>query len=129
MGLKNLISANFDEPSIRVDLGFDFQNYVFLELKDKLKAKEPVSVNFWRTKDGAEVDFVIKRGKKIVGVEYKFSDFYAMKYTRSLQNFVDKYEPEAVFVINKSFTNESAIDKTQANFLPYYKIGKIVESI
>jgi len=45
MGLKNLISANFHELSTRVELGFDFQNYVFLELKDKLKDKEPISIN------------------------------------------------------------------------------------
>lgn len=129
MGLKNLISANFYEPSKRVDLGFDFQNFVFLELKNKLMDKEPVSINFWRTKDGAEVDFVIKKGKKIVGVECKFSDFVAPKYTRSLQSFVTKYKPESIYIINKSFTSESQTDNIKATFLSYYEIGKIVESI
>ena len=129
MGLKNLISANFNEPSTRVELGFDFQNYVFLELKDKLKDKEPVSINFWRTKDDAEVDFVIQKGKKIVGVECKFSDCVAPKYTRSLQSFVNKYKPESIVVVNKSFTNESSIDNTKASFLPYYEISKVAESI
>lgn len=129
MGLKNLISASFIEPSKRVDLGFDFQNYVFLELKNKLKGKEPFSINFWRTKDGAEVDFVLRKGKKIIGIECKFSDFKVPKYTRSMRNFVEKYEPTSFFVLNKSFKSEVLLGKTKVVFLPYYDIDKIVDEV
>ena len=129
LGLKNLISANFHNPSIRIDWGFDFQNHIFLELKNKLKGKEPFSINFWRTKDGAEVDFVIKIGKKIVGIECKFSDFDVHKYSKSLRSFIDKYKPESIWVINKSFNNELIIDTTTAHYLPYYEINKIIDSL
>jgi len=129
LGLKNLISANFIEPSERIDWGFDFQNYVFLTLKNKLKEKEPISINFWRTKDDAEVDFVIKKGKKIIGIECKISNFGEPKYSKSLRSFVTKYEPESIWVINKSLSSDLVIGKTKANYIPYYQIEKIIESV
>ena len=88
-----------------------------------------MSINFWRTKDGAEVDFVIKKGKQVIGVECKFSSFIAPKYSRSIRNFIDRYEPESVFIINKSFHSESVIGNTKTNYIPHYEISSVVESI
>jgi len=126
IGLKNLISSNFNDPANRVDLGFDFQNFVFLELKDRLKDKQPLSINFWRTQDGAEVDFVVKQGKTVTGVECKFSDFVKPEYTRSMHSFIDKYKPENMFVVNKNFESIEKIKDTNIRFLPYYKISELV---
>lgn len=98
-------------------------------MKNKLKGKGPFSINFWRTKDGAEVDFVLRKGKKIIGIECKFSDFKVPKYTRSMRSFVEKYKPASFFVLNKSFKSEVLIGKTKIIFLPYYEIDKIVSGV
>lgn len=126
LGLKNLISAQFDPPSDRVNWGFDFQNYVFLALHQRLQSKQPAGVHFWRTNDGAEMDFVIKRGKHVIGVECKHHAFAKPAYTRSMRSFIDKYRPEAVYIVNTTLTHEESIDGTPVRFMPFLEMDSIV---
>lgn len=129
LGLKNLISANYIQPDKRLNLGFDFQNFVFLDLHNKLQKMQPYSINFWRSKDDAEVDFVLKKGEKVVPIECKFSDLKDSKFTRSLASFVDRYSPEYAYVLNKSLEESEELDKTTVKFLPYYKVDEVVSSL
>jgi hypothetical protein len=129
IGLKNLISADFDLPNDRVDLGFDFQNLVFLTLQNLLQFESPVSINFWRTKDGAEVDFVLKKGRKFVGVEVKYTDFESNNVSRSSQSFLKKYQPDDFFVVNKSVSGKIDRYNMPVKVIPFVEINKITESL
>lgn len=119
IGLKNLVSNNFDVPSDRINYGFDFQTFVYNELQENLKMHIPYSLNFWRTKDGAEVDIIIKKGTSLVGIEVKYSDFVQPRYTKSMRSFIDKYKPSKFYIVNKNFSHREVIGDTEVEFIVY----------
>ena len=81
-GLMNTITGNRGELSGRV-----FENYIFTEL-----LKKGLEIKYWRTKTGAEVDFVVNS----VPVEVKLT---SPKISRGLRSFIRKYRPERAFVV------------------------------
>ena len=66
-----------------------FENLVWTEiLRTRDHSKSPWDLNFWRTKEGYEVDFLIHTAEKCLALEVKFSnqnipndlDFSSLKY-------------------------------------------------
>lgn len=53
LGLRNSIYNSFNYIGIRIDKGQLFENFVLLEL---IKANPLVNVNFYRTKNGSEIN-------------------------------------------------------------------------
>jgi len=129
LGLKNLLSNNIGNPLDRLELGFDFQAFVFNELSYKLKEKQPLSLNFWRTKDGAEVDIVVKSGRKIVGVECKYGKYSKPRYTKSMYSFLKKYQPDSFVIVNKNFFKEEQVGKTKLSFIAFLELDSVVEKL
>ena len=72
--------------------GFVFENLVFLLLKEQIKLSS-AKLNFWRTKDKAEVDFIIERGTNVIPVEVKYrknqADFSSLLCTY-VQDFIKR---------------------------------------
>ena len=79
-------------------------------------------LNFWRTKDKAEVDFVLQRGKDIIPVEVKYKSLKKEEIPRSLRSFIERYNPSEAYIINLDFNKTLKIDKTTLVFLPYYEL-------
>lgn len=64
-GLRNFMLGLFGLTSIPPALsGHLFENFVFNILKQQLTA--PANIHFWRTRDHAEVDFVLQEGLEII---------------------------------------------------------------
>jgi hypothetical protein len=55
------------------DLGFSFQNLVYLILREKVRWTG-AQIHFWRTTSKAEIDFVIDTGRDVVPVEVKYKE-------------------------------------------------------
>jgi predicted AAA+ superfamily ATPase len=54
--------------------GAIFETFVFSELLKAVKySTVPSEIFFYRTQDGKEIDFIIKRGERIIAIEIKFS--------------------------------------------------------
>lgn len=79
-------------------------------------------IHFWRTKDKAEVDFVIDFGKEVIPIETKYKKLKEPLVERSLRSFIDKYHPKEAWVINLSLDSEIKSNKTIIKFLPFYKL-------
>jgi len=123
LGLRNYALGLFGNLTIPSELGFVFQNFILNILKEKLRFTAG-ELHFWRTKDRAEVDFIIKFGKSIIPVEVKFKELTEPEVGRSLRNFILKYQPEKAQIINLSFKKSIKIDKTRIEFLPFYELVK-----
>jgi len=123
LGLRNYALGLFGNLTIPSELGFVFQNFILNVLKEKLRFTAG-ELHFWRTKDRAEVDFIIKFGKSIIPVEVKFKELTEPEVGRSLRNFILKYQPEKAQIINLSFKKSIKIDKTRIEFLPFYELVK-----
>ena len=117
-GLRNYALDSF---GILNDYGFVFENFIFNILREKIKFQGS-SLYFWRTKNRAEVDFIIKSGKEILPVEVKYKNFKKPEIKRSLRSFIEEYHPKKALVINLSLMEKSKIGKTEVIFLPFSKI-------
>lgn len=125
LGLRNYLTGNFGRASREEEFGFLFQNFVFCALKEIFKFSG-AKINFWRTKDRAEVDFVINFGQKIIPVEAKYKNLKQPVIERSAKSFIDKYQPEKFLVINKTLKDHVKIGGTKVEFLPFWEINNIV---
>ena len=120
LGLRNFAIGTFGNVVDPKEKSFLFENFVFNLLKEKIRDSSAV-IHFWRTKDGAEVDFVINYGKEQVPLEVKFREFKEPAMTRSFQNFIERYNPERAFVVNLNLDKALFRNKTKIQFVPFYK--------
>jgi predicted AAA+ superfamily ATPase len=123
LGLRNYALGLFGKVEFSPDIGFLFQNFVFNIIKEKFRFTG-ASVHFWRTKDKAEVDFVIDFGKEIIPIEAKYKKLKEPTVERSLRSFVEKYHPKEAWVINLALEYEVKVGQTIIKFLPFYRLLK-----
>jgi predicted AAA+ superfamily ATPase len=121
LGLRNYSLGLFRRFGEIYDIGFIFQNFIFNILRDTLKTSS-VAINFWRTLDKAEVDFVISPGIEIFPIEVKYKFLKNPVIGRSLRNFIAKYNPKKAFVVNFNYESTIKINNTEVFFLTYRKV-------
>jgi len=108
-------------PTIqRQPTGSVFENACFLRLKELDLVKPP---QFWRTKSGAEVNFVITspQSGKPIPIEVKMSAKRTLG--KSLISFIKNYQPEEGFVYFQSGRGKgghTVHGKTTIHFVPYH---------
>ncbi len=121
LGLRNYALGIFGHIGSPSECGFIFENLIFLLLKEQVKLRA-TKLNFWRTKDKAEVDFVLESGRNVVPIEVKYKSLKKEEIPRSLRSFIQKYSPDEAYIINLDYTNTVKINKTTLFFLPYYEL-------
>lgn len=123
IGLRNYALGFFGNLTLPSELGFVFQNFILNILKEKIRFTAG-ELHFWRTKDKAEVDFIIKLGKNIIPVETKFKELRKPEIDRSLRNFILKYRPKKAYIINLKLRESIKVNETKIDFLPFYELVK-----
>lgn len=84
-GIRNALIDSFGAFDTRHDIGALFENFFISErLKTYQREHRVVSVYFWRTKDGSEIDFVEEYRQELVAFECKWSGGSA--HTRAWHN-------------------------------------------
>lgn len=75
LGLRNALIENFQPVSNRVDGGHLFENFIISEvLKTNYYCDFGYKLNYWRTKQGSEIDLVLsKNNGELRGIEIKSS--------------------------------------------------------
>ena len=121
LGLRNYslgILGHVNSPS---ELGFLFENFVFLLLRTRT-ALSSTKLHFWRTKDKAEVDFILESGEKIIPIEVKYKFLKKEEVSRSLRNFIEKYNPPETYIVNLSLKKTITLGSTTLFFIPFYEL-------
>jgi len=98
-GLIAFLAGYYDDASLyQSELwGGLFENFVFQQLRIWCSLQIPRSrIYYWRTVTGKEVDFVIEKGQKILGIEVKSSPEVRYRDTQNLKIFLDEYSDLAV---------------------------------
>ena len=122
LGLRNYTLGMFGNISAPSQAGFLFQNFIFNLLKEKTSFS-PVSIHFWRTKEKAEVDFVLTSGTDtFLPVEVKYKQMQKPAIPRSLRSFIKKYKPETAWIVNISLETEVVFENTRIRFLPFHEL-------
>jgi len=70
-GIINSIIQDFRSIDLRPDSGMLREQFVFWELKKNIDIR--FSLHYWRTTDGKEVDFVLRKDQELLPVEVKSS--------------------------------------------------------
>lgn len=121
LGLRNYSLGLFGHLREPNEMGYLFENFIFNLLKDKLMFSG-CSLHYWRTKDKAEVDFVIRRGNDVIPVEIKYKRSRKLQVERSLRNFILKYNPVVAYVITPGFSDTCRVNGTNVIFLPFHRL-------
>ncbi|MFH1838257.1 MAG: ATP-binding protein [Candidatus Kuenenbacteria bacterium] len=115
-GLRNSVISDFREISERQDAGNLAENFVFNVLSKKISGFE--TLNFWRTKSKAEVDFVIRKNQKIIPIEVKYTQTPIVG--KSFYSFIEKFSPKQGFILTKGYLGEKTIKNCKIKFIPVY---------
>ena len=103
------------------EMGFLFQNLVHRLLLERIK-DDSRTLHFWRTKDGAEVDFIIDIGHEAIPVEVKCREMNEKSIARPLRGFISKYHPKEAWVVNMGLRDEEMVDHTKVKFIPVFDL-------
>jgi len=121
-GIRNsLLNAFSSDIFLRTDKGALMENWVFSEIYKRLPLTSVI--HFWRSKAGAEVDFVVEQSGRIMGLEVKSADLNRPRIGRSERSFIDAYQPDRFMVLNRSLETTLTIDNYRVDFVTPYKIG------
>lgn len=115
LGLRNFALGSFGDFKFRPDKGAVFENFVYLCLTERAKPSE--RLNYWRTKAGAEMDFVLMRGLQPVPIEVKASNLKEAKISKSFRNFIKAYRVKKGYCVNLSLKCSQTIENAEISFL------------
>ncbi len=78
--------------------GKAFEHFIYLEMLAHRSYHEiDYDINFWRTKSGQEVDFILGGGE--VAIEVKGTAMVDRRDLRSMKSFIDDYAPKQAIVV------------------------------
>lgn len=93
IGVRNAAAGLKISPEeILASPGSVFEQWVGIELWKRLKYLGAGSLSHFRTKDGAEIDFIIEHEGKLVPVEVKWTENPAAKDARHLVRFIAEHK-------------------------------------
>lgn len=103
------------------DMGFAFQNLVYLLLREKLRWTG-AGIHFWRTTARTEIDFVVETGGSVIPIEVKYKGMTRPSIPRSFDRFIEKYHPPYCQVINKNLRATVRVRDTEVQFLTVWDL-------
>lgn len=130
-GLRNTALRNFASLSTRTDIGFLVENFIFQEIfKFRAQHYLDFDIHYWRTKSGAEVDFILYKNKtQFIPIEVKYRRMRQPSVTRSLRSFIQAYNPNRALVITLDLIATKTVNGTEVVFMPLRQIKKLFQVI
>lgn len=119
-GFRNICLDLFSASSL--EQGGVYEQFIFSELH-----KAGLELKYWRTKSGAEIDFIIDRHFPLP-VEIK-KNLKSGDLTRSFRSFFQKYNPAQAYIFSMNFEGNISHNRTSINFLPFVKCNQLIRSL
>jgi predicted AAA+ superfamily ATPase len=119
LGLRNMIERNFNAIDFRVDNGAIAENFVMLELwRNKTAGGE---LQFYRTTDGTEVDFVFTQTTHKTAVECKLKRMNNPVNLQGFNNFCNYENITNRYIVNRNLN----VTHNGTKFLQMFLASKI----
>lgn len=113
-GLAVFLSGYFDQTSLAQsrELGAYFETMIYLHLRVLTSLLTPrARLYFWRTQTGAEVDFVVEHGRRLLAIEVKMTDNPGYRHTAGLRDFMQAYPQTSGGILLHSGTTIKWLDE------------------
>ncbi len=127
-GFRNQALNNFSSLDTRTDFGFLIQSAVYQELY-KFIVQHYLTINlyYWRTKSGAEVDFIFyKNEHHFIPIEVKYRNLTTPTVSRGYRSFLQAYQPKKGIMITKDWHGEMMIENSLIHFIPFSDMPRIL---
>ena len=127
MGLRNAVLGSLDaDVARRPDRGALAEGFAYSELMKTIP--QSWGLHHWRTKSGAEVDFVLATANRCIGIEVKSG---AGRLTRSALSFIEAYAPEAFLIAVGADVapSDRPVSGTRVITLPLVRLAETVRSL
>lgn len=114
LGLRNYVINSFNDLPLRSDQGDLFENFFLLELLQN----DPYSlnrINFWRTTNQTEIDFIVSRGDSVKAVEVKWRKGAIPKSFKTIRRYYPEVETRLVSK-NDFLESDDPLAATGLNF-------------
>ena len=99
-GMRNLAMGSFSNLQTRSDAGQIIEGIVASHVfRNRLMSHK---INYWRTKSGAEVDFIISGVKPVQSIEVKSGNLKRITISRGYRSFLSKYTPPKAILLNSA---------------------------
>ncbi len=104
LGIRNALIGDFNPVAIRKDIGFLWENFLFIErMKMFANTQKTVSLYFWRSYGGAEVDYIENLpSQKIAAYEFKYS---SNRISRGAVSFAKQYDTRVQLITTENFSD------------------------
>ncbi len=124
-GIRNVVFGGFGSVENRPDKGALWENFAFSEI---YKVINPLldTIHYWRSKGGAEVDFVIKSRGRIAACEIKSGDPRG-KLSRASKSFIEAYQPSLFLTASKDIHPSFSLGATQVRFIRLFELAQVVK--
>jgi predicted AAA+ superfamily ATPase len=100
-GIRNAIIDNFDDTSIRTDVGKLWENFIITERMKWLAWNNPSAKSyFWRNYNQSEVDYLEVNKKQIMAYEMNWNTAKKHKVTAAFTNTYPEAQTEIITPIN-----------------------------
>lgn len=121
-GLRNYLVGLFGTGVSPVLRGHLFENIVLNIIKRLNIDFGLTSIHFWRTRDNAEVDFVLEKGLTPIPLEVKYKKIDKPEIPRPLRSFLIKYKPQNAYIVHLAQEFEVKIENTIVHLIPFYRL-------
>ena len=121
-GFRNACIGLTNFPSNPNEIGHLVENMTFNILKkvNSYLFGESIQFFFYRTYDGAEIDFVLKKGNELFPIEVKYQNFVREKVPTVMGNFMKARGKKCQkgLVVTKDFIGKKSCDFGEIYFIP-----------
>ncbi len=98
VGVANYLRRQYIQEEKGEGFGRAFEHFLLMEmLAHRSYSSRDYEINFWRTKTGLEVDFVLAKGK--IAIEVKGTSRLDKRDIKALMVFKDEYSPKRSIVV------------------------------
>lgn len=120
IGLSNAVGFKFTE-----NLGRSMENVVAVELKRRQSFDPSLESYYWKDRVGKEVDFVVKKGKRVVQLIQVCHEIrkpgVKEREIKSLIKASDELRCKDLVVVTWDYENEERLKKKTVRFIPLWK--------
>ena len=125
IGLRNYMLGLFTDFSAVETQGHVFENFVYKLLLHRIRHSSS-KIHYWRSRDDAEVDFILSSGVMLTPYEVKFAPKAEM--TRSFAHFISKYHPQYAYVVYMGEARQASHESTSVQFVHFGQLLNVEDN-